>query len=116
MTQSSVILGLGSYFRVNENLKIKVDAGFHITFTDFLDDVSGRYPDSVKLANTSNGELAIQLSDRSGNTAYPSENRIRGNSDANDGWIHFGIGIHYNLAGDRRFRSLFGRKASCPAY
>ncbi|NNF02369.1 MAG: hypothetical protein HKN22_06765, partial [Bacteroidia bacterium] len=116
LTQGSVVLGMGIYFRVNENLKIKVDAGTHITFTDYLDDVSGTFPDSIKLAGTSQGELALQLSDRGNVPGYPREGAVRGNPDANDGWIHFGVGIHYNLGGDMRFRSLFGKKASCPAY
>lgn len=56
-----VPLGGGIELRVNRRTSLVAEVTYHYTFTDYLDDVSGRYVDLGAL----DGELARAMSDRS---------------------------------------------------
>jgi hypothetical protein len=53
--------GVGIKYNISGKFTVMADMGYRYTFTDYLDDVSGLYPDQNKLPNST----AIQLSDRS---------------------------------------------------
>lgn len=55
----------GFKFSFKRNWNIAIEAGVRKTFTDYLDDVSGKYPSYASLPGGSTG-LAAALSDRSG--------------------------------------------------
>lgn len=59
--QVAIPFGIGARFRLNELIDVAVEYGLRITFTDYLDDVSGNY---VGLS-TLDGELARAMAYRS---------------------------------------------------
>jgi len=59
----SVPYGAGIKFNVSGNLNLIGEIGYRTAFTDYLDDLSGRYPDFI--ANPPASDLSPNLSDRS---------------------------------------------------
>lgn len=68
--QVAIPLGIGVKYRVSNNIDIGLEIGYRVTFTDFLDDVSGSYYSQEEfIANLTEGtaddELAMRFSNRS---------------------------------------------------
>ncbi|MGI8891970.1 MAG: DUF6089 family protein [Bacteroidia bacterium] len=102
----SIPLGIGVNFSLNDRWDIGIEAGYHKTFTDYLDDVSTVYPEMDKLAATPAGPLAVALSDRG---EVPREAfSIRGN-DASDGFGHVFLTLSYHFGRGDGNRSARGR-------
>ncbi|MBT8195195.1 MAG: hypothetical protein HKO56_00155 [Bacteroidia bacterium] len=110
LVQGSGLIGGGVYFRLSDYTKLRFDAAVHLTLTDYIDDVSSVFPDSLALATAPNGSTAILLSDRNDNGAFPKGGNLRGNESNNDSYVHFGIGLEINLAGDSKLKSIFRKK------
>lgn len=89
-------LGVGIYFQLHKNWRLRFDYTYHITRTDYLDDVSKAYPDMDELAATLNGDLAVQLSNRRLEGFTPPPGRPRGNPKVNDSFTTFGFLLIYN--------------------
>ena len=88
----------GFKFSFKRNWNIAIEAGVRKTFTDYLDDVSGKYPSYASLPGGSTG-LAAALSDRSGEvgekTGKPGYQR--GQSPKKDDYFFGGISISYTI-------------------
>lgn len=87
------LLGGGIKFDISQNLSVNIEWGGRFTGTDYLDDVSGVYPDKDALLRR-RGADAVRLSDPS--TSDPqigATGRQRGNSKDNDSYHFFSIGI-----------------------
>jgi len=110
LVQGSGLLGAGIYFRLSNYTKLRFDAAVHLTLTDYIDDVSTAYPDSLALASAPNGSTAILLSDRNDNGVFPKNGNARGNDQNKDSFVHFGIGLEINLYGDNKLKSIFSKK------
>jgi hypothetical protein len=97
--QVSMPLGLGFKFNVKKRVQISLEYGVRLTFTDYLDDVSGTYVDPVELGAI-NGPIAASLSDRSlnqiGNSGRNAGSR-RGDGAFNDWYSFFGVGVTFKL-------------------
>ena len=78
-------------------------------FTDYIDDVSGSYPDFPSLENL-RGPIAVELSDRSGVPDFVQPGMQRGNGKNNDVVYVLSIGIM------RYFGQLQCPKISKPIY
>lgn len=61
LVQFAVPLGFGLRYKINSRFDVSGEAGFRITSTDYLDDVSGSYPDP----NVLKDDLARSMSNRS---------------------------------------------------
>lgn len=61
LSQISVPFGFGFKYHFNENLYFGFEISPRITFTDYLDDVSGDYPD-FDILRQYKGDLSVQLS------------------------------------------------------
>jgi hypothetical protein len=61
--QFAIPYGAGVKFRVSDRIDLAAEIGLRQTFTDYLDDVSGNYPDAATLAQMS--PEAIRFSNRS---------------------------------------------------
>lgn len=96
LTQIDFPLGIGIYFQLHKNWRLRLDYTYHVTRTDYLDDVSHSYPDMDELAATLNGDLAVQLSDRRLENFAPPPGRPRGNPKVNDSFTSFGFLLIYN--------------------
>ena len=86
LKQISIPLGLGYKFNVTKRFAFSLEYGIRKTFTDYLDDVSGRYPD-LELLSSEAGQLSAQMSDRTLNEeGYTDLNygTSRGNSKNKD--------------------------------
>lgn len=85
----NVPLGVGAKFRINEFLNINAEVLYHITFTDYLDDVSGTYATEF---SSSTAEFLSDRKDEAGvlnPTHYDliGPGATRGNPDDNDSFL-----------------------------
>lgn len=82
--------GLGFKKSVSDGVIFGVELGFRPTLTDYLDDVSGNYPDFTELAQTEYGNVAVELSDRrpEANLDAATSGSLRGNPNNRD-WYGF---------------------------
>ena len=93
-TAAILPVGMGVRYRLGDLLTVGAEAGWRISSTDYLDDVSGLYVDSKALA-TYNGAAAAALSDPS-LVVQNRAGRPRGNAQTQDTYATAGIfvGIH----------------------
>lgn len=94
LVQVVVPFGGGLKYAINDTWNLGVELGFRKTFTDYLDDVSGRYEDEAILA-TNNGELAAALANRSGEAV--TAGALRGNPENKDWYIFTSFSVSYNF-------------------
>ncbi|MEZ4825277.1 MAG: DUF6089 family protein [Bacteroidia bacterium] len=99
LTQFAIPLGAGVRFAVSKNLDVELETGFRKTFTDYLDDVSGLYPDLEELR--AQNPTAALLSDRIDLATYPDGaavvNGIRGDRTQTDWYIFTIVRVNYIL-------------------
>lgn len=111
--QPVIPIGLGGRIKLNPFFNILVEAGYRVTFTDYLDDVSVRnYPAKASLKS----DLSRALSDRRGEIGTVPANDtdgIRGNPDKKDGYFITNITLQYYLPVtlfENSDRKLYNRK------
>jgi hypothetical protein len=137
LTSWSIPFGLGIKWSISPRVSIGLEWGLRKTFTDYLDDVSDRYPDP-ELLSAEKSPLAAALSNRQyedeamavgldlsmGPNGQPvtksdydtylqdylkkSENAQRGNANNMDWYSIAGLTIVFKIVG--------ARQKSCPAY
>lgn len=92
------LVGGGVKFDLNAAWSINVELAYRKAKTDYLDDVSGFYPDYIELQNN-RGDVAVQLADRSeATTDYPKiglSGTQRGDSKDKDAFVSLGINLVY---------------------
>ncbi|MCB9262134.1 MAG: outer membrane beta-barrel protein [Flavobacteriales bacterium] len=94
LTQFAIPVGLGVKFKLTQSWTFGLEYSTRITFTDYLDDVSGDYKELVFL-ESSFGAMSKAMSDRS-----PSQNpafSARGDNSKIDMYNIFGITLTYRL-------------------
>lgn len=104
--QPVIPVGLGVRYRFACNWGVKLEAVYHITFTDYLDDVSTSYVDPAILATSQGGAATVYYSDPT-NTSPPRT--MRGNPNQKDSYIDVSFSLIYyfgrcdgrNKKGDR---------------
>jgi len=94
LTQVSIPFGIGAKMNVSKQVGIGLEWGPRKTFTDYLDDVSGTYPDPATAPL--NSATAVNMSDRSKN-AGSNINEQRGNPKTKDWYFFFGITLNVKL-------------------
>jgi opacity protein-like surface antigen len=87
----SAIYGAGIKYNFSGALNIIADIGYRHAFTDYLDDVSGVYPDPTSLS----GNLAISLSDRSLTPNAPGSQR--GDFRPHDNYLFINLTISFTF-------------------
>lgn len=106
--QPVVPVGLGVRYRFHCNWGVKLEAVYHVLFTDYLDDVSTDYIAKDILETSPGGEATYYYSDPTGGVAS-SQRDTRGNPDQKDGFIDVSFSLIYyfgrcdgkNAKGDR---------------
>jgi len=90
LNQLTVPLGVGFKFNIVKRVALSFEYGIRLTFTDYLDDVSGNYINQTDLANL-RGPLAASIADPSLNniSSVPSANR--GNANNKDWYSFYGV-------------------------
>lgn len=99
LTQLCIPMGLGLKMTVGKRMSISLEYGIRMTFTDYIDDVSGNYVDKDALAQI-NGTMAADLSDRSLTNLGHNESNTgtrRGDSNNKDWYSFFGLMITFQL-------------------
>ena len=87
-------IGAGLKFRASDNLTLALDFNYRITQTDYLDDVSSRYPSKAIL--DARNPITSQYTYR-GTGAYPGTNTQRGNPDKNDAFFTTQLKLVFKL-------------------
>lgn len=99
-TQFGLPFGIGVKYIINPKMMLSVDIGYRKTFTDYLDDVSGRYVDENEL-RASQGNLSADLSYRTdelnGDNSKPLPGDVRGNPDNKDWYLMNTISFSYKF-------------------
>lgn len=103
LTQLAIPFGGGIKYAINENIRIGLELGLRILFTDHLDDVSGNYVDQADLL-AAKGQIAVDFSYRGdevsgGSLTYPTKGAQRGSPDVNDYYYFTGLHLTYRLPG-----------------
>ncbi len=98
--QIAIPAGVGIELKISDYNSIALEFGIRKTFTDYLDDVSGNYPDLAQLAELD--PLAATLSyrrlDNNGDPVeVPVSGGKRGNSNAGDLYYFFGVNFGFNI-------------------
>lgn len=98
----TVPYGVGMKLRLKDNLGLFSQIGYRTAYTDYLDDVSGRYPNPSVWEN--DGYLADRkfLSDPS-LTQYGAPGVQRGDFRKRDTYMFVGIGISYTFVSQKCF-------------
>jgi len=99
LNQINIPFGLGLKVSVSDRIGIGFEWGYRLTFTDFLDDVSGTYVDNDLLA-FENGPLAAELADRSispNDVLLENADSQRGNPESNDWYVYSGVMLTFKL-------------------
>lgn len=94
LTQFAIPFGVGVKMNVSKNVGLGLEWGPRKTFTDYLDDVSGTYPDTDLYPFTS--KRGASFSDRSKN-AGSNINKQRGNPRTKDWYYFFGVTLNIKL-------------------
>lgn len=106
LIQSCFPMGLGMRYEIGRLLAARLELGYRVLQTDFLDDVSGIYPDPSlfnRYLGAAEAFFARQLSDRRGElnpaiTGSPGDQR--GNPGNNDAW--FSILLKFSITLGRK--------------
>lgn len=97
LTQYAIPMGFGFRFALGTKIDLEIEAGVRKTFTDYLDDVSDRYPDLDEMADRF-GPVARTLADPSDRSAYPNGvPGIRGDATQSDWYMYTSIGFNIIL-------------------
>ncbi|MFT7229929.1 MAG: hypothetical protein ACI9GO_000389 [Bacteroidia bacterium] len=95
LVQVSLPMGAGIKHAVTSNFIIGIEAGWRMTFTDYIDDVSTVYPAAL-------GQEAARFSDRSwevseNNRSMSNPGDTRGNPDLRDWYFQTALSISYRF-------------------
>lgn len=99
--QPAVILGMGYKYNVTSKIELGFKVGFRKTWTDYLDDVSGEYPDYDTLV-AQNGEATANMSHREIEEGFAPvrEGTMRGDPSLKDWYVFGGVTIALRLFGN----------------
>jgi hypothetical protein len=94
--QPAFLMGLGYKVNINQGTVLGIEMGFRKTFTDYLDDTKGQYPDYAAMV-AKQGQGAGEFSQPqvlNGNPPIPA-GTMRGDSHLNDWYFIVGITISF---------------------
>jgi hypothetical protein len=118
LQQFCIPMGIGFQLKITQNFDFGVETGFRRLFTDYLDDVSGRYPDKAQLLQEQ-GPVALYLSDPSNDPDQPNGKPSfarRGNPNSMDWYVYTNVHLTYYfttaLFGSYKLKNQF-RDGSC---
>ena len=111
LTQFAIPIGIGIKYKISDRIILGLEFSSRFLFTDYIDDVSGKYPDENELFKQ-RGQRAVDLSFR-GNEIDPSlqfpSGKIRGNPNHNDNYYTSSFSFIYVLPQGSLFSS--GKKS-----
>ncbi len=98
-TTLAVPFGLGMKFNLTYKLNFGFEVGARMSFSDYLDDVSGTYPDilGLRLTNPETAVFAYRTPEVTGTFGQNPVGLDRGNSENNDWYLFGGVTVSVNL-------------------
>lgn len=98
MIQPNLSFGMGYKFNIKRSMVIGLEIGFRKTFTDYLDDTKGTYPD-YDLLVARQGEGAGEFSQPQTKLGHPpiSAGTMRGDNHLNDWYLVAGLTISFRV-------------------
>ncbi|MBL7922653.1 MAG: hypothetical protein JNL88_00500 [Bacteroidia bacterium] len=125
----NIPLGIGVEFKLSRAFAARLELVNHFLLTDYFDDLSSDYADSLKLSATPNGALAVAMASNLA-TGYPREGFGRGDPNDKDTYVFLGLSLLYTpVFGDNDGKGGGGnkssgykggrkkkKKANCPAF
>jgi hypothetical protein len=107
LAQLVIPLGLGIKHNIRDRWTLGFEVGPRITFTDYLDDVSGYYPDNDYLS-AQRGPLSAEMSNRTADKTLgslnPRNDVLRGDPNNNDWYVFTGLTLSYTFHPGTCFR------------
>jgi hypothetical protein len=123
LTQLAIPFGGGIKYDISEKVRLAFEVGLRKLFTDYLDDVSGKYADVNELL-AARGHLAVDLSYREdelpgGDPSYPLKGWERGSPKYKDYYYFTGLHLIFRIPqgdGERSYRSPASKnkRYGCP--
>jgi hypothetical protein len=96
LTQMAIPFGGGIKFRISDRVVLAYETGLRKLFTDYLDDVSGRYVDEAILL-AAKGPEAVEMAYRGneikGGNGYPPAGTVRGDPKRKDWYYMSGLRV-----------------------
>lgn len=94
----AIPFGLGYKFAIGSKMRLAIEASYHKTFTDYIDDVSTTYYDNAEIASA-RGPLAAHFADPSlgDNPSWTNAGEIRGDADNNDAYFFLTLQFIYDF-------------------
>jgi hypothetical protein len=117
-TNVAIPMGFGFRYGINKQLTMSMEFGYYMFFSDFIDDVSDRYPSQSEIASSYPGdpktqELALYISDPSG-LGRGNANGVgmspRGNPSSKDAHSFIGLELAYKFDFRKGVQRLWGAK------
>ena len=102
LNQIVIPFGIGIKVNLSHHTSFSMEYGFRKTFTDYLDDVSGLYP-NLSVLEAESGTLARVLSDRARTPEGVNQSSYglqRGNPADKDWYTVFGFSVTYEFFSD----------------
>ena len=100
-TQISIPFGGGIRYRINRNFDASLEIGWRKTFTDYIDDVGGKFASTSKLAPGAAQYFGHDITTSVGNGTFPgfaNEGEQRGDAGNKTDWyIVTGVTLNYIL-------------------
>ena len=99
--QIAIPAGVGGSIRINDVTSLGMEIGIRKTFTDYLDDVSGNYPDVEKIGETDpvRAALAYRTPEYLGSTELTNPyGTARGNPNKKDWYMFAGLNFTVNVS------------------
>lgn len=119
----NIPVGVGFYFTIEKKHRIGYELNWRTTFTDYLDDISGNYPDAPP-ANSLSRDMSLRTGelDQSEKDAYPGVvsyhtwGNKRGDKTHKDSYMTMSLSYSYVLRGKSsfyrgRYGHFFGKRS-----
>ena len=102
LTQPAIPLGFGVKYAITDNIRVGIEGGYRVLFTDYLDDVSKNYVDQADLL-AARGQKAVDMAYRGDEIAngggYPAKDVQRGSASSKDAYYFVGLHASFRLGG-----------------
>lgn len=93
--QFNVKYGLGLGWRFTRQFEVELQAVYTHVFTDYLDDVSGEYPEYNEIAKGPEGDVTTHFTYGGNDGSLVPKGSSRGNPEKNDGIMLIGLKVTY---------------------
>ncbi len=102
--QVAIPFGFGMKTAFGKRINVGIEAGMRYTFTDYLDDVSGYYPDlaALKAQNPMAAALSFRTPEVVASTIELPSGSKRGDAYKSDLYYYIGLNFTYNLADTKK--------------